>query len=129
MVSIEPEIIDIDTIGSIPVITLNKDDTKSDMANKYTSNKPSVNFGGGIELLMNDKRRSDNKSPSADIDLGDILKLEEELNELSAPLHTNIPAKSKSGLFEDSLKLNFSDKDETITIDNFNNNEDIGIGK
>jgi hypothetical protein len=38
-------------------------------------------FGGGIELLMNDKKRSN--SNSVNIDLGDIDKLESDLNELS----------------------------------------------
>jgi hypothetical protein len=39
----------------------------------------SVNFGPGIELLMNDKK----KSTSASVDLGDLNSLENELNELS----------------------------------------------
>ena len=46
----------------------------------------SVNFGGGIELLMNDKAK-DGKSKSKgfddDISLDDLNKLENELNELS----------------------------------------------
>ena len=41
----------------------------------------SVNFGPGIELLMNDKKR--NASNNINIDLGDLDKLENELNELS----------------------------------------------
>lgn len=131
MASIEPEVIDIETIGNAPIITLNKNDSETTHFSEPSSfhSKPSVNFGGGIELLMNDKRRSDNKSPSADIDLGDILKLEDELNELSAPLQTSTQSKSKSGLFNDSLKLNFSDKDETITIDNNEKYSGISIGK
>ena len=42
---------------------------------------PSSNFGSGIELLMNDKKRS--SSHKVNVDLGDLDNLEEELNELS----------------------------------------------
>jgi hypothetical protein len=40
-----------------------------------------VNFGPGIELLMNDKKKSGSFSTS--VDLGELDKLESELNELS----------------------------------------------
>jgi hypothetical protein len=43
--------------------------------------KPSVNFGTGIELLMNDKKKS--SSAAISMDLGELDKLENELNELS----------------------------------------------
>jgi len=42
---------------------------------------PSVNFGTGIELLMNDKKK--NSSFSTNVDLGELNRLESELNELS----------------------------------------------
>jgi hypothetical protein len=42
----------------------------------------STNFGTGAELLMNDKKRSSSYS-NTNIDLGELDKLEEELNELS----------------------------------------------
>jgi hypothetical protein len=46
------------------------------------SDRPStsVNFGGGLEFLMNDKQKS---SSSINIDLGELDRLESELNELS----------------------------------------------
>jgi len=44
------------------------------------SSKPSVNFGSGIELLMNDKNISSSK---VHMDLGDLDNLETELNDLS----------------------------------------------
>ena len=48
----------------------------------------SVNFGGGIEMLMNDKRKSSTKNSSSSpgggkMSLGDLETLENELNELS----------------------------------------------
>jgi hypothetical protein len=44
------------------------------------SNKPSVSFGGGIELLMNDKKKS---SSTMNLNLGELDSLENELNELT----------------------------------------------
>jgi hypothetical protein len=45
-----------------------------------TSNTPkkSVNFGPGIEMLMNDKRRS--SSPKSDIKLSDLESLDANIN-------------------------------------------------
>ena len=44
---------------------------------------PSVNFGGGIELLMNEKKKDGTKSPTSDIHISDLTNLENELNDLS----------------------------------------------
>ena len=46
------------------------------------SGPSSVNFGSGIELLMNDKKRSAS-SDNTKLDLGDLDDLENEMNELS----------------------------------------------
>jgi hypothetical protein len=60
----------------------------------------SSNFGSGIELLMNEKNKS--SSSSTRIDLGELDKLENELNELSSA--NSAPAQSKSiGGFGSSL--------------------------
>ena len=80
------EISSIDTKG--PTIKLNDE-----------VDKPSVNFGDGIELLMNDKRKNESK---ADVSLGDLSKLEEELNDLSNEI-TIEKAPSKKGLFNEVL--------------------------
>lgn len=45
-----------------------------------------VNFGPGIELLMNDKKKS---PASGSVDLGDLNNLENELNELSGSAESN----------------------------------------
>ena len=50
------------------------------------SNKPSVSFGGGIELLMNDKKKS---SSSMNLNLGELDSLENELNELTGNSSSN----------------------------------------
>ena len=46
------------------------------------NNSSSMNFGGGIELLMNDKKRTSSGS-STKIDLQELDNLENELNALS----------------------------------------------
>ena len=45
-------------------------------------NPRSSSFGGGLELLMNDKVRESSR-PTSDIDLDDLNKLENELNDLT----------------------------------------------
>ena len=42
--------------------------------------KKSVNFGPGIEMLMNDKRRSSQNSPKSDIKLSDLESLDANIN-------------------------------------------------
>ena len=61
----------------------------------------SVNFGGGVELLMNDKRRDKPTSGITDINISDLNTLEMELNELTEP--TGIKA-SKSDMFQTMLQ-------------------------
>ena len=51
----------------------------------FNESKPSVNFGSGIELLMNDKKRSS----SLNLDLGELDTLESELNEISGASSSN----------------------------------------
>ena len=61
------------------------------------SSSSGVNFGSGIELLMNEKKKTGSGSTS--IDLGELDKLENELNELSAANESsNSNTKSLSGL-------------------------------
>ena len=62
--------------GDGPIITLDIDDVGS------LGNEPkSVNFGLGVELLMNDRKKAESSSPTADINLGDLNALEKELGE------------------------------------------------
>ena len=56
------------------------------------SSSRSTNFGSGIELLMNDKMK--NSSAATTIDLGELDKLEDELNELSSINMTPAPSSS-----------------------------------
>ena len=60
------------------------------------SSTSSVNFGGGIELLMNDKKRTSSNS-SMKIDLDELDNLEKELNDLSGVKPMNIPESKTIG--------------------------------
>ena len=81
------EVVDID-LDNIP---LSQDiPSSSSMADE----KPSVSFGGGIELLMNEKKKS--SSSSTKIDLDELDNLESELNDLSKT-STSAAASEDSG--------------------------------
>ena len=73
----------------------------------FSFDKKSTNFGGGLELLMNDKIKDSNK-PTSDIDLEDLNNLENELNNLVEEIPGN-SFKPKSDLFG-GPSLNFDDK-------------------
>ena len=84
-----------------------------------------TNFGGGLELLMNDKQKA-SAGPSSDIDIDDLNNLENELNDLA---NTTAPSSNnfESGLF--GTKLSFDDKpsvrfDETPSIGKSTSNTD-----
>ena len=134
------DIIDITELGNDtnPVITLNKsgsDDNSSDnisidLGSSASLPKPSVNFGGGIELLMNDKQKKTSKGNGTEIGLDDINSLEAELNELSGNTDekpSNIKAKSKSGLFNDALNGGSSIKLNVEDISSSSNSSKPGI--
>jgi hypothetical protein len=83
-------------------------------------NNSKTNFGGGIELLMNDKK-SESHGTTSDIDIEDLNNLENELNDLAAetiPITNNF----ESGLFgiktsfEDNHSVRFNEE-PTIHID------------
>lgn len=133
----EPEIIELG--GKKSNLSLNSNDLS------FGEKKSSVNFGSGIELLMNDKRKNDSKQHSTDIDLGDINDLENELNELSSKeVRSSSSGPSKSNMFKsmlglgggggggNSIKLNANDDNlddnysEGSVEDNFDNGGLIG---
>jgi hypothetical protein len=92
------EIIDLGNLDSIPTFTLGGSGGSGGGGGGRGS---SSNFGGGIELLMNDKFKGGDSgrknSGSGDIDLGDLADLENELNDLS-----NVPKRSSSSAFENN---------------------------
>jgi len=109
MTELVPEVIDINKVNSMEVVNLNQD----------ISSKPSINFGGGIELLMNEKRK-DSKTPTSDIDLDDISKLESELNELTIEEPTTELPKMTTEIKKSDLFKPVTISDEGIKEDNEN---------
>lgn len=82
IIELNPTIVDFEDIN-VPEVKLsfNDSENEADIGNFFPS-KSSVNFGSGIELLMNDKSR-DIKKNSSNIEIEDISKLEDELNNLT----------------------------------------------
>jgi len=68
--------------------------------NKFNKSSSS-NFGGGIELLMNDKKRDLNVSQS-DINIDDLNNLENDLNDLSAEERPQPQTSFSSNMFGSS---------------------------
>ena len=91
IIEIEPETLNIDNF-QIPEFKINDSDVE-----EIISKRPSSNFGGGIELLMNGKNISDKKTATS-IDIEDITTLENELN--------NLTDTTSSKQFDEKLKLN-----------------------
>ena len=81
---VSPEIIDIGNLGNDSILELKSNASFDEDLDTDNFSKPSVNFGGGIELLMNDKpSKPSNGNKSADIKIDDLENLENELNDLS----------------------------------------------
>lgn len=75
---------------------------------------PKGSFGGGIELLMNDRKKPSG-GPSSDIDISDLNKLESELNDLaadSAPPQTSFTS-NLFGRGDSSSSVRFGDVGES----------------
>jgi len=92
-------------------------------------NKKSTNFGGGLELLMNDKVK-ENPKLNSDIDLEDLNNLENELNGLVDELPSD-SFKPKSDLFgnfsagfDEKQSVRFSDNTKEPSIGAFTASSD-----
>jgi hypothetical protein len=126
------------------IVSINLDDTDGNTIDIGGNSKPSVNFGGGIELLMNDKLLNNDKKQS-DIGLEDINELENDLNGLVQESASS-PAISKSGLFNASsmfggnrhtnIKLNKNQAsspneeiDDTVSIGSIVSVNDANVGR
>jgi len=83
-------------------------------------NQKKTNFGGGIELLMNEKKM-ENSGPTSDIDIEDLNNLEDELNNLANETSGPGPSSSVFGSFfsDDTPSVRF---DDTPSIGRATNN-------
>jgi hypothetical protein len=73
--------------------------------------KKSANFGGGIELLMNDKVKDGSNKQTSDIDLDDLDHLENEINNDIANEKDDSSFFSKSDLFSSSASIDIGKDD------------------
>jgi hypothetical protein len=76
---------------------------------------PSSNFGMGIELLMNDKKK--NSSFSTSVDLGELNRLESELNELSGEKKQESETRTLGGFAANLFNFGGSSKAPEPKID------------
>ena len=101
------EVIDIG-LSDLEPVSFNLEENDSSLPNR--SEQPSVNFGPGVELLMNDKKISANSSTKVDIE--DLNNLENELNDLTKNVETTESTQPSSTLGGISNFLNFGKSDE-----------------
>jgi len=110
MEELNAEVIDISKIDDGPIISLN-----DEVVMESSNIKPSVNFGSGIELLMNDKKKLGESKNNTEINIDDLNDLEADLNE--ATIDIGGPSKSiseaRNEMFKPEIKVNF---DENISI-------------
>ena len=80
----------------------------------FGSTPKSSNFGSGIELLMNDKIKDNNK-PKSDIDLDDLNNLENELKGMTRSNSLCATAKYKP------VDSNLVERIDTVVVNKENN--------
>ena len=105
----------------IDISTINLNENLGDDWNRRSSSKTS-NFGGGLELLMNDKKKENSNRGSSDIELDDLNNLEDELNNLTDDVD-NGRFESRSDLF--NRNTSFEDKPSV----KFDDRPNISIGQ
>jgi hypothetical protein len=98
--------------------------TELDLNDDFGNSGRSTNFGGGLELLMNDKVRESNR-PTSDIDLEDLNKLENELNDLVDDYQPSSSFAPKSDFF-DKPSVSFSEE-PAFKLNGFG--DDNGLGR
>jgi hypothetical protein len=86
--------------------------------------KSSINFGGGIELLMNDKKRGGSNKT-----LGDLSELENELNELSTNINEKSVENTRDNIFNKAININFKDNHKTIEKEDPTVSDESNLGK
>jgi len=86
-----------------------------DINDNFSSSKKSTNFGGGLELLMNDRIKDNKSNQDTNIHLDDLNNLENELNDLvDQDINLNFSSKPKSDFFnnieQDKHSVKFTDE-------------------
>uniref|UniRef100_A0A6C0ICA3 Uncharacterized protein n=1 Tax=viral metagenome TaxID=1070528 RepID=A0A6C0ICA3_9ZZZZ len=86
--------------------------------------RPSVNFGPGIELLMNEKKK--NTFANTSVDLGELDKLENDLNDLSRGSNSNSNSSGDKTINFGSWFGNNSGSEPAIRIHDESNDSGLG---
>ena len=108
------EIVDI----TADTVDIDFDEVKPFNRNSGSGSKPSVNFGGGIELLMNTNRKTqkdgNGSSRNSEADLEDLKTLSAELDEASGFSSTPRSSlrKAQSNIFDNLTKSDSKDFDD-----------------
>jgi hypothetical protein len=129
----DSEIIDISNLNF-------EDEAPINIGSGGRSNLRSANFGGGIELLMNDKVKESVGKQTSDIDIEDLNNLENELNNLadvSSEQSSSFQPRSDffniGKLNDDSHKVRFDESpsigEATASTNNSNNKTWDGFAK
>jgi hypothetical protein len=92
----------------------------------FNDSEPSSSFGPGIELLMNDKKKA--PTGSMNIDLGELDKLENELNNLSASSGETKTLGGLGNTFSNFFGLGGSSSQES-TSKHIDTNNDSSLGQ
>ena len=121
VIELEPDIIN---IGDLEEPNLRLEENETDI-------RPSVNFGSGIELLMNDKKTE--KKSSSNVEIDDITKLEDELNDLSEsmtePNNKKINESSSKSIFGGLFGTNKKDGSNVRNVSGNEDNKEDNLGK
>ena len=105
------------------VIDINPSDSKSVLNLEKSNDLPSMSFGGGIELLMNDKKKSTTATASGDIGIGELSELENELNNLADDVKDKSLEKNKPDIVS-NIAESFNVKFDDVKV-----NKESNLGK
>jgi hypothetical protein len=128
------EVIDIG-LNNLEQINLNLDgDSGYGSSNINVSDDKSINFGPGIELLMNENRKRSSSNGGVNIDLGELDNLEQELNDLSSSSNSKTLSGFASNLFNMSgmggmSGGNTSKNDNNNTSNTNQDYKDVNLGQ
>ena len=110
---VTPEVIDIGNLDNSNIVELKSNASFDEEIDTVNINTPSVNFGSGIELLMNDKKSSDSNQKKTDIKIDDLENLEDELNTLTDKMNnTDKSNKKGDNIFNNLFNFNNDEKDD-----------------
>lgn len=132
VIELQPELLELDNLNDMEPLNISTID-EFDL-----NDRPSINYGGGIEFLMNDKKNSNKIEKSGNIDIEDITKLEEDLNNMTKNIDKSDNIELDEELDYDKhidnekteKKINFNEdnKDNNETKKGFSFNNLFGFG-